>query len=274
MEANGMSVRLIALLERLVGRVCGGLNVVMVLSMVISSGISGSKMADVAAVGSVLILAARRSPQGSGATVALLAASAVMAETIPPCINLIILGFVASLSIGGLFMAGLAPAGLMALALVGVLILLGGDARLPEEAKLSTASLPKLWRGAIVTLGLLVIFFSGFRFGVATATEISAFAALYALVVGGAFRELGPRAAARSFVNAATRSGLVLFIVAAAQSLTFVLTLRQFPQAFANNGRAVTERRRMAVLLSSILILIVMGSILEGAAALMIFAPC
>jgi tripartite ATP-independent transporter DctM subunit len=239
MEANGMSVRLIALLERLVGRVCGGLNMVMVLSMVISSGISGSKMADVAAVGSVLILAARRSPQGSGATVALLAASAVMAETIPPCINLIILGFVASLSIGGLFMAGLAPAGLMALALVGVLILLGGDARLPEEAKLSTASLPKLWRGAIVTLGLLVIFFSGFRFGVATATEISAFAALYALVVGGAaFRELGPRAAARSFVNAATRSGLVLFIVAAAQSLTFVLTLRQFPQAFANNGRA------------------------------------
>jgi TRAP-type C4-dicarboxylate transport system permease large subunit len=169
----------------------------------------------------------------------------------------------------------LAPAGLMALALVGVLILLGGDARLPEEAKLSTASLPKLWRGAIVTLGLLVIFFSGFRFGVATATEISAFAALYALVVGGAaFRELGPRAAARSFVNAATRSGLVLFIVAAAQSLTFVLTLRQFPQAFANNGRAITERRRMAVLLSSILILIVMGSILEGAAALMIFAPC
>ena len=275
MEANGMSVRLIALLERLVGRVRGGLNVVMVLSMVIFSGISGSKMADVAAVGSVLIPAARRSRQNPGGAVALLAASAIMAETIPPCINLIILGFVANLSIGGLFMAGLAPAGLMALVLIGVVILLGGDARLPDEARLTSASLAQLWRGAIVTLGLVVIIFAGFRFGVATATEISAFAALYALVVGGlAFRELGPRAAARSFINAATRSGLVLFIVAAAQSLAFVLTLQQFPHALAQAMIALSQNAgAWPFLLLSILILIVMGSILEGAAALIIFGP-
>ncbi len=275
MEANGMSVRLIALLERLIGRARGGLNIVMVLSMVIFSGISGSKMADVAAVGSVLIPAARRSRQSPGSAVALLAASAVMAETIPPCINLIILGFVANLSIGGLFMAGLAPAGLMALALIGAVILLGGDARLPDEARLSTASLPQLWRGAIVTLGLLVIIFVGFRFGIATATEISAFAALYAFAVGGvAFRELGPRAAARSFINAATRSGLVLFIVAAAQSLAFVLTLQQFPQKLAQTMIALSHNAgEWPFLALSILILIVMGSILEGAAALIIFGP-
>ena len=130
MEANGMSVRLIELLERLVGRMRGGLNVVMVLAMVIFSGISGSKMADVAAVGSVLIPAARRSRQNPGEAVALLAASAVMAETIPPCINLIILGFVANLSIGGLFMAGLLPAGLMALALIAVAVIFGKRAAL------------------------------------------------------------------------------------------------------------------------------------------------
>jgi tripartite ATP-independent transporter DctM subunit len=275
MEANGMSVRLIALLERLVGRARGGLNVVMVLSMVIFSGISGSKMADVAAVGSVLIPAARRSQQNPGSAVALLAASAVMAETIPPCINLIILGFVANLSIGGLFMAGLLPAALMALALIGVVILLGGDARLPDQARLSTASLRQLWSGAIVTLGLLAIIFGGFRFGVATATEISAFAALYALVVGGAaFRELGPRAAGRSFINAATRSGLVLFIVAAAQSLAFVLTLQQVPHALAQEMVALSQNGGpWLFLLLSILILIIMGSILEGAAALIIFGP-
>ncbi len=275
MEANGMSVRLIALLERLVGRVRGGLNVVMVLSMVIFSGISGSKMADVAAVGSVLIPAARRSRQNPGGAVALLAASAVMAETIPPCINLIILGFVANLSIGGLFMAGLLPAGLMALALIGAVVLLGGGARLPDETELTTASLGQLWRGAIVTLGLLAIIFAGFRFGVATATEISAFAALYALAVGGAaFRELGPRAAARSFIRAATRSGLVLFIVAAAQSLAFVLTLQQVPHALAEAMVALSQSSGpWLFLLLSILILIVMGSILEGAAALIIFGP-
>jgi tripartite ATP-independent transporter DctM subunit len=275
MEANGMSVRLIALLERVVGRVRGGLNIVMVLSMVIFSGISGSKMADVAAVGSVLIPAARRSGQNPGSAVALLAASAVMAETIPPCINLIILGFVANLSIGGLFMAGLLPAALMALALIGAVILLGGGAQLPDETRLTPASLGQLWRGAIVTLGLLVIIFAGFRFGVATATEISAFAALYALLVGGvAFRELGPRATARSFVRAATRSGLVLFIVAAAQSLAFVLTLQQVPHALAEAMVTLSQNSGpWLFLLLSILILIVMGSILEGAAALIIFGP-
>ena len=275
MEANGMSVRLIALLERLVGRARGGLNVVMVLSMVIFSGISGSKMADVAAVGSVLIPAARRARQNPGGAVALLAASAVMAETIPPCINLIILGFVANLSIGGLFMAGLLPAGLMALALIAVAILFGGDARFPEGVEEAKTPLAKLWGGAAVTLGLLAIIFGGFRSGIATATEISSFAAFYALVVGGlAFRELGPRAAARSFVQAATRAGLVLFIVAAAQSLSFVLTLQQIPQALAQAMIALSHAGGAWLFLPlSILILIVMGSVLEGAAALIIFAP-
>jgi tripartite ATP-independent transporter DctM subunit len=163
----------------------------------------------------------------------------------------------------------------MALALIGVVILFGADARLSREVGLAEAPLAQLWRGAVVTLGLLVIIFAGFRFGVATATEISAFAALYALTVGGAaFRELGPRAAARSFINAATRSGLVLFIVAAAQSLAFILTLQQFPHALAQAMIALSENAgAWPFLVLSILILIVMGSILEGAAALIIFGP-
>jgi tripartite ATP-independent transporter DctM subunit len=274
MEANGMSVRLIELLERLVGRMRGGLNIVMVLSMVIFSGISGSKMADVAAVGSVLIPAARRSRQNPGSAVALLAASAVMAETIPPCINLIILGFVANLSIGGLFMAGLLPAGLMALALIGVAIVFGSSRRLPE-VEIARTPLTKLWGGAAVTIGLIVIIFGGFKTGFATATEISAFAALYALAVGGlVFRELTFAAALRSFVHAATRSGLVLFIVAAAQSLAFVLTLQQVPHALAELLIALSRHNgTWLFMLLSIAILIVMGSVLEGAAALIIFGP-
>jgi tripartite ATP-independent transporter DctM subunit len=275
MEANGMSVRLIELLERLVGRMRGGLNVVMVLAMVIFSGISGSKMADVAAVGSVLIPAARRSRQNPGGAVALLAASAVMAETIPPCINLIILGFVANLSIGGLFMAGLLPAALMALALIAVAVLFGQRAPLAREDAAPRTPLAKLWGGAAVTLGLIAIIFGGFRSGFATATEISAFAAPYAAVVGGVvFRELGPRAALHSFVNAATRSGLVLFIVAAAQSLAFVLTLQQVPHLLAEAMiRLSNSSGAWVFLLLSIAILIVMGSVLEGAAALIIFGP-
>ena len=274
MEANGMSVRLIALLERLVGQRRGGLNVVMVLAMVIFSGISGSKMADVAAVGSVLVPAARRSGQKPGPAVALLAASAVMAETIPPCINLIILGFVANLSIGGLFMAGVLPAGLMALALIAVAVLFGSRSPLAVETGLRKST-AQLWGGAAVTIGLIVIIFGGFKTGFATATEISAFAALYAVAVGAvAFRELGLKAAAQSFVEAARRSGLVLFIVAAAQSLAFVLTLQQVPHALGEMMIALSRSEgTWLFMLLSILILIVMGSVLEGAAALIIFGP-
>jgi len=272
MEANGMSVRLIELLQRAVGHMRGGLNVVMVMSMVLFSGISGSKMADVAAVGSVLIPAARRTKQNPGSAVALLAASAVMAETIPPCINLIILGFVANLSIGGLFVAGLLPAGLMALALIAVSIIFG---KRPASDEPRAAPVSGLWSGAIASFGLIFLIFAGFKSGFATATEISAFAALYAIVVGSVvFRELSLKAATHCFIQAATRSGLVLFIVAAAQSLAFILTLQQVPHAVGDMMLALSKTNGVWLfMLLSIAVLIVMGSVLEGAAALIIFGP-
>jgi tripartite ATP-independent transporter DctM subunit len=274
MEANGMSVRLIELLQRAVGRMRGGLNVVMVTSMVLFSGISGSKMADVAAVGSVLIPAARRSRQNPGNAVALLAASAVMAETIPPCINLIILGFVANLSIGGLFVAGLLPAGLMALALIAVSIIFAKSRASFVEAE-QRPPMAGLSSGAIASFGLIFMIFAGFKSGFATATEISAFAVIYALVVGSlVFRELGLRTAAHSFVQAATRSGLVFFIVAAAQSLAFILTLQQVPHAVGEMMLSLSGAHgTWLFMLLSIAVLIVMGSVLEGAAALIIFGP-
>jgi tripartite ATP-independent transporter DctM subunit len=274
MEANGMSVRLIELLQRAVGRMRGGLNVVMVMSMVLFSGISGSKMADVAAVGSVLIPAARRSKQNPGGAVALLAASAVMAEAIPPCINLIILGFVANLSIGGLFVAGLLPAGLMALALIVLSIILGKRPEPATEAEKRPA-VSGLWSGAIASFGLIFMIFFGFKSGFATATEISAFAVVYAIIVGSIlFRELSFRTAAHSFVQSATRSGLVLFIVAAAQSLAFVLTLQQVPHAVGDLMLSLSGSHGVWLfMLLSIAVLIVMGSVLEGAAALIIFGP-
>ena len=274
MEANGMSVRLIELLQRGVGHMRGGLNVVMVTSMVLFSGISGSKMADVAAVGSVLIPAARRSRQNPGSAVALLAASAVMAETIPPCINLIILGFVANLSIGGLFVAGMLPAGLMAVALITVSVVFGKRPASTDEGVPRTA-VSGLWSGAFASFGLISMIFFGFKSGFATATEISAFAALYAVVVGSlVFRELSLRTTTDSFIQAATRSGLVLFIVAAAQSLAFILTLQQVPHAVGDMMLSLSKTNGVWLfMLLSIAVLIVMGSVLEGAAALIIFGP-
>ena len=135
---------------------------------------------------------------------ALLAASAVMAETIPPCINLIILGFVANLSIGGLFAAGLLPAALMALALIAIAVALGGGRPLADAGSRPGRVRLQLWGGAVVTFGLIVDHLRRFQSGFATATEISAFAVIYALVIGGlAFRELTLRGAAEVIMHSA-----------------------------------------------------------------------
>jgi tripartite ATP-independent transporter DctM subunit len=275
MEANGMSVRLISLLQRGAGKLRGGLDVVMVLSMVVFSGISGSKMADIAAVGSVLVPAARKSGQKPGEAVALLAASAVMAETIPPCVNLIILGFVANLSIGGLFMAGLLPSALMALALIGAAIVTGRRTAADAIVGGAGESLSGMAVSGVAAFGLIALIFGGYRSGFATATEISAFAVLYALAVGAIlFRDMTWRAAGQVMRHAAVRSGMVLFIVAAAQSLAYVLTLQQIPHLIAEVLVTLSAAHgAWLFLLLSILILIVMGSVLEGAAALIIFGP-
>ena len=275
MEANGMSRGLIELIRRVVGRRRGGLDVVMVLSMLFFSGVSGSKMADVAAVGSVLIPAARRSGQNPGNAVALLAASAVMGETVPPCINLIILGFVANISIGGLFVAGVLPASLMALALIAVSIIFGSRPPPEEGDAQSRTPIIKLIGSAAISLGLIAVIFLGFSTGFATVTEICAFAVMYSIIVGGAvFRELTFRSVVQTFVQSANRSGLVLFIVAAAQTFAFALTIEQIPHALAGLMLELSQSAgRWLFMLLSIVILIIMGSVLEGAAALIIFGP-
>ena len=188
-----------------------------------------------------------------------------MAEAIPPCLNLIILGFVANISIGGLFMAGLVPAGLMALSLIAVAILFGSRTEIQD---VTTAQIPlrQLWTGAAATVGLIVLIFGGFKSGFATATEISAFAALYALVAGSiVFRELGWRAAVRSFTQSAVRSGLIMFIVAGAQSLAFILTLQQIPQGMGAVLVHLSQTNgTWLFMILSIAILIVMGSVLRA----------
>jgi tripartite ATP-independent transporter DctM subunit len=190
-------------------------------------------------------------------------------------VNLIILGFVANLSIGGLFMAGLLPSALMAAALIVLVIITGKRSASQVVIGADAGSQKGMVGSGIAAFGLIALIFGGYRSGFATATEISAFAVIYALLIGGvAFREMSWGSAARTLRNAAVRSGMVLFIVAAAQGLAYVLTLQQIPQSIAallvdlsgNHGAWL-------FLLLSILILIVMGSVLEGAAALIIFGP-
>lgn len=285
MEINGMSRRLIDLLMLGVGRRRGGLRIVMIAAMTLFSGISGSKSADVAAVGTTLIPAVRKAGEDDRDAVALLAASAVMGETIPPCINMIILGYVANLSIGGLFVAGILPAAVIALALLVVAVstagrgssgpMLGATAPMSTSARRTPLQLFRLVCGASTALFMIVIIFGGILGGIATPTEVSAFAVVYAFVVGGlVFREMRARPTADFLVRSASLSGMILFIVAAAQAVTYVLTAEQVPQTMARVLVTLGQSHgSWTFLLLCTAMLVVMGSVLEGAPALIIFGP-
>jgi tripartite ATP-independent transporter DctM subunit len=274
MEANGMSSRLIELLLRMMGRVRGGLNLIIITATAFFSGVSGSKLADVAAVGGIIMPAVRRTRQDPNDAAGLLAASAVMAETIPPCINMIIMGFVANISIGGLFVAGLVPAAFMALALALVAYAFGSriDPALAFEKR---RPLVPLMGGALVGLVMIAMIGKGVTSGIATSTEVSAFAVAYALIVGGlAFRELSARSVLGLFVRSASMAGSILFIVAAASSVSYALTIQQIPQQLSGLMMELGHRFGAdGFVLASTLLMIAFGAILEGAPALIIFGP-
>jgi len=274
MEVNGMSSRLIELLLRWFGRLRGGLNLIMVIAMAFFSGISGSKLADVAAVGGILMPAVRKTRQDPNEATGLLAATAIMAETIPPCVNMIILGFVASLSIGGLFLAGIVPAIVMAGALAVVAVWRG---RKVDVSAVFTHPRPmlKLVGGALVGVVMILMIGKGVVSGVATSTEISAFAVIYAVVVGwAAFRELTWPSLYRLFVDSATLAGTIMFIVAAASGVGYSWTFEQIPHALADVMVSLAHAYgTWLFMVISVLALIVFGAVLEGAPALIIFGP-
>ena len=133
----------------------------------------------------------------------------------------------------------------------------------------------RLLGGATVALVMVAMIGKGVTSGVATSTEVSAFAVVYALVVGWlAFRELTARSVAQLFVRSASMAGGILFIVAAASSVSFALTIQQIPQYLSTFmiGFAHSYGSTMFVLLS-VLIMIIFGAVLEGAPALIIFGP-
>lgn len=274
MEANGMSARLIELLLRLFGRMRGSLGLITITATAFFSGVSGSKLADVAAVGGIVMPAVRRTRQDANEAAGLLACSAVMAETIPPCINMIIMGFVANISIGGLFIAGLVPAAVMALALAALAVIVGQRID-PKEAFPQQRPLLRLIGGAFVALVMIGMIGKGVTSGIATSTEVSAFAVVYALIVGGlAFRELDVRAVAQLFRRSAAMAGSILFIVAAASSVSFALTIEQLPQLASATMISFAQHYGSTMfLLLAMAIMIVFGAVLEGAPALIIFGP-
>jgi tripartite ATP-independent transporter DctM subunit len=273
MEKGGISLRLVRFAMTLVGHMRGGLLQVVVLTIYMVSGISGSKIADVVAVGSVLRRELKKQGYRPEQGAAVLASSAAMSETIPPSLAMLVLGSVAPISIGTLFIAGLLPAAVIALLLM---LLNYGLARRGNMARAPRATGPELLRatgGAILPLVMPVIMVIGIRFGVATPTEVSTVAVLYGLILAFViYRAVSLKVLYDIAVDSCLLAGMVLFIIAAAFSFAWTLTAANLPANLAAILHSLGDNRTVFIL-GSIVLLIVVGSLLEGLPALIILGP-
>lgn len=273
MERGGISLRLVRFVRALVGHLRGGLLQVMVVSMYLVSGLSGSKTADVAAVGSVMRDMLERERYGISEGAAVLAASAAMGETVPPSIAMLVLGSITTISIGALFIAGLVPAAVIAVCLIVLIFLRARRSTALRERRAPLGELLRAAAGAVLPLAMPVLLFAGILFGVATPTEVSSFAVVYGLVLAFAvYREFNPRILVRTVIDGAVLSGMVLFILAAASGFSWTLTVANLPQRLVDLLNGIDNSAAL-FLLGSMVLLIVVGSLLEGLPALIILAP-
>jgi tripartite ATP-independent transporter DctM subunit len=273
MERGGISLRLVQFVDALVGHLRGGLLHVMVLSMYLVSGLSGSKTADVAAVGSVMRDMLKKEGYNAGEGAAVLAASAAMGETVPPSIAMLVLGSITTLSMAALFVGGIIPAAVVAVCLMALIWLRSrrADANRSHRAGLRTVMTSAI--GAILPLLMPVILFAGILFGIATPTEVSSFAVVYGLVLSCVvYREFDLATLLRTVLDSAMLAGMVLFILAAASGFSWALTVAYLPQRLVDLLHGIHDNTAL-FLIGSIALLIVVGSVLEGLPALIILAP-
>lgn len=273
MERGGISLRLVRFVQALVGHLRGGLLQVMVVSMYLVSGLSGSKAADIAAIGTVMRDMLKREKYDEHESTAVLAASAAMGETIPPSIAMLILGSITKLSMAALFIAGLIPAGVVALCLMLLIYVRARRAATPRARRASVSTMARTGLGAILPLLMPLLLLAGIASGAGTPTEVSSLAVVYGLVLAmGIYRELDMRAFLRTTVDAAVLTGMVLFILAAASAFSWVLTVADIPQRLVDLLHHVRDSEAI-FLIGSIVILIVIGALLEGLPALNVLAP-
>jgi tripartite ATP-independent transporter DctM subunit len=272
-EMAGLARVLVDFMAALIGHVRGGLSSVLLGAMYLVSGISGSKAADMAAVAPVLFPEMRRRGASPGELVALLAASGAMSETIPPSLVLITIGSVTGVSIAGLFTGGLLPALVAALALVVVCRI---RSRGENLAGVSRAPLRVVARTFVVALPALALPFlirAAVVQGVATATEVSTVGVVYTAIAGlFIYRQFDWRRLYPMLIETASLSGAILLIIGTATAMAWALTQSGFSRQLVTMMEQMPGGQ-VGFLGVTILMFAVLGSVLEGIPAIVLFGP-
>ncbi|TCR74810.1 TRAP transporter large permease subunit [Rhizobium sp. BK376] len=272
-EMTGMAERMIIFLSNLLGHVRGGLQYVLIAAMYLVSGISGSKAADMAAIAPALFPEMEKLGNDRDAMTALLAATGAQTETVPPSLILIAVGSVTGLSIAGLFTAGLLPSALLGVMLC---IFVWFRTRKAPKAKGPAVKRSLMWKSFVVALPALALPFvirSAVVEGVATATEVSTVGIVYALIVGLLlYRQFEWKRLIPMLAATASLSGAILFVTGAATAMAWAITQSGFSQTLADAIAAVPGGVPTFMALS-ILLFAILGSVLEGLPAIVLFGP-
>jgi tripartite ATP-independent transporter DctM subunit len=272
-EMTGMARAMVDFLASLLGHVRGGLQYVLVAAMYLVSGISGAKAADMAAVAPVLFPEMIKRGARPGDLVALLSATGAQTETIPPSLVLITIGSVTGVSIAALFTGGLLPALVLAVMLCAVVWRRYRNDDLSHVKRSSLGEIASAFLVALPAIALPFVIRAAVVGGVATATEVSTIGIVYSALVGLLiYRKLDWRRLYPMLTETASLSGAILLIIGAATGMAWALTQSGFSTSLAKLMTGLPGGAPM-FLGVTIVAFVVLGSVLEGIPAIVLFGP-
>lgn len=273
MNASGITQRLIDFAYVIVGSIRGGLGHVTVVTTAIFGGISGSQVADTSSVGRIMIPQMIERGYAPRYAVSLMATAGAMFVTIPPSINLIVYGVLAQTSIADLFFYGLIIGVGFVVALLVVGYVVAVVKKQPAEARANRTQIWTALRRALWSLILPVVIIGGIRIGAFTPTEGGAVAVIIAVLIGFVLhRELTWKKLSRALVESSVLVGVIMLVISAAQIYSWALISGQIPQAISSVLLEITDNPLLILLLINVLILVI-GTVMEGNAALIVFVP-
>jgi tripartite ATP-independent transporter DctM subunit len=273
METGGISLRLVELARLLVGHVRGGLGMAVVVAEMFFSGISGSTVADVSAIGALMVPSLIRIGFKPDRAVAIISASSAMGILIPPCLIMVVIAQIAGISVGALFLAGFVPAIVLALALMVLIYVQARREGIGGTARASWSETGRAFRRAVVPLMMPVIVFGAILGGIADPTEAAVLAVAYAFVVGVfVYKEIRWSQLPKIFIDSAVISGIVIFMVGAASSFSWILAYEHVPERLAQLMLAVSSSPMIFYILS-MTIFTLLAAVLEGLPAIIICLP-